>query len=244
MLLTTKFAELHAAGLRRLTIGFYGTGDAYDGYVQRRGRFAQLERGIAAVRDTYGSEVDIRINWLLMRPSCSVAALDQACRFAERFDLRIQVDLVHYSLPYFTEGPDRALQFGPDDAPALQEVVEELLRRKTADPDRFFHSPLALRSIPDWLLLGPGMRVPCDAGKMLWVGADGTVQLCYVTFRLGNLHEKRLRDMVLTPEHHQAARDAFALNCPNCHCGYDRRTALHAPSAARYTSLMRKQAGD
>ena len=62
------------------------------------------------------------------------------------------------------------------------------------------------------------MRIPCNAYRMIWVGADGTVQLCYVTFRLGNLHEKRLRDMMFTPEHKKAARDGFALNCPNCHC--------------------------
>jgi molybdenum cofactor biosynthesis enzyme MoaA len=240
ILLAQKFDVLHAAGLRRLTIGFYGVGDAYDSYVQRRDRFAHLERGIASIRERYGDTVDIRINWLLMRLSCSSAALDEVCRFAERYGLRIQVDLVHYSLPYFTEGPDRALQFRAEDTPALQEVVEDLIRRKDADPHLFFHSPLALRSIPDWLLLGPEMRVPCDARKMLWVGADGTVQLCYVTFRLGNLHEQRLRDMVFTPEHHQAAQAAFALRCPNCHCGYDRRTELHAPAAARYTQLLRQ----
>lgn len=239
MLLAEKFDALHAAGLRRLTLGFYGVGDAYDGYVQRPDRFVRLERGIAMVRDRYGDEVDMRINWLLMRPSCNVAALDEVCRFAERYRLRIQVDLVHYSLPYFTEGPDRMLQFRPEDAPALQEVMEELLRRKQANPERFFHSALALRSIPDWLLLGPGMRVPCDARQMLWVGADGTVQLCYVTFRLGNLHEQRLRDMAFSPAHRQAARDAFALRCPNCHCMYDRRTEMHAPAAAHYAKLLR-----
>jgi molybdenum cofactor biosynthesis enzyme MoaA len=238
ILLDSRIDALHDAGLRRVTLGFYGTGDAYDGYVQRRGRFAQLERGIAAVRDRYGNDVDMRINWLLMRPSCTVAALDEVCRFADRYDLRIQVDLIHYSLPYFTEGPERMLQFGPEDAPALLLVVEELVRRQAQDPNRFFHSPLALRSIPDWLMLGPRMRVPCDAGKMLWVGADGTVQLCYVTFRLGNLHETRLRDMVFTPQHRQAARDAFALRCPNCHCGYDRRTEMHRPAAARYARSM------
>lgn len=242
MLLAEKFDDLHAAGLRRLTLGFYGVGDAYDGYVGRRDRFARLERGIATVRDRYGDAVDIRINWLLMRPSCTVEALDEVCRFAERYRLRIQVDLVHYSLPYFSEGPDRMLQFRPEDAPALQVVMAELLRRKQADPERFFHSALALRSIPDWLLLGPDMRVPCDARQMLWVGADGTVQLCYVTFRLGNLHEQRLRDMVFTPAHHQAARDAFALNCPNCHCKYDRRTEMHGPSAAHYGRLLRAPA--
>ena len=58
--------------------------------------------------------------------------------------------------------------------------------------------------------------------------------MCYVTFKLGNLHEKRLKDILFTPTHRQAARDAFALNCPNCHCGYETRTLAHRPTRSRY----------
>jgi cyclic pyranopterin phosphate synthase len=58
--------------------------------------------------------------------------------------------------------------------------------------------------------------------------------MCYVTFKLGNLHEQRLKDMMFSPAHLQAARDAFALKCPNCHCGFDTRTLGHAPTRALY----------
>ena len=81
------------------------------------------------------------------------------------------------------------------------------------------------------------MRVPCDAGKLLWVGADGGVNLCYVTFPLGNLHEQRLADFLYGRAHHQAARDAFQLNCPNCHCERDSRIQKHLPSRIRYATL-------
>ena len=69
---------------------------------------------------------------------------------------------------------------------------------------------------------------------MIWVGADGTVQMCYVTFRLGNLHEKRLREMLGTERHRCAARDALALRCPNCHCSSNERVMRHGPSRRRY----------
>jgi cyclic pyranopterin phosphate synthase len=105
-----------------------------------------------------------------MRPSCSLADLSAAVAFARRYDLRIQIDLIHYSLPYFDEGPDRMLQFGPEDEAAIGVVVDEIVRLKRAEPERFNQSELALRSIPDWLLLGPRMRAPCDAGEMLWIG--------------------------------------------------------------------------
>lgn len=243
VLLAERIDALYAAGLRTLTVGFYGTGDRYDAYVQRRDRFRRVEAGIAAVRDRYGDAIDMRINWLLMRPTCDLEDLDTACAFAERYGLRIQVDLVHYSLPYFTEGPERVLQFRPEDRPAIEAVVADLVRRKRERPALFSQSLLGLRSIPDWLVLGPDMRVPCDAGNMVWVGADGTVQLCYVTFRLGNVRETRLRDMLFTPTHVQAARDAMAVNCPNCHCRYDRRVDQHGPSARHYGRLLADEAG-
>jgi cyclic pyranopterin phosphate synthase len=78
------------------------------------------------------------------------------------------------------------------------------------------------------------MRVPCDRHRLIWIGADGTVQMCYVTFKLGNLHQGRLRDMLFTETHAQAARDAFKLNCPNCHCAYASRTLGHSATRKQY----------
>lgn len=234
MLLDRKLDELYEAGLRHLTLGYYGTGQKYDAYVHGVDRYRRLESGIAAVRDRYGEEIDIRINWLLMRPSCNLDDLHAAWEFAERYRLRIQIDLIHYSLPYFTEGPDRELQFRLEDRDAIVEVVGEIIRLKRERPEIITHDLPGLHSIPDWLLKGPGMRVPCNANQMLWIGADGTVQLCYVTFKLGNLHQQRLRDMLFTSVHQTAAQDACSLNCPNCHCGYDTRVLNHGPSLSRY----------
>jgi MoaA/NifB/PqqE/SkfB family radical SAM enzyme len=246
ILLKHKIDQLYAAGLRALTIGYYGTGEKYDAYVQRRDRFGRLEAGIAAVRERYGADVYMRISWLLMRPSCNLDDLDAACRVAERYGAQIQVDLIHYSLPYFSEGPNRELQFTAGDEAAIDEVVRELVRRKKQNPTLFNQSLRALRSVPDWLLKGPEMRVPCDSHEQLWVGPDGTVQQCYVTFRLGNLHQTRLRNMLNTPCHKQAAIDSYQLNCPNCHCFYGRRIEKHGPSVTRYAGLLEadsKQSG-
>jgi molybdenum cofactor biosynthesis enzyme MoaA len=238
VLLKQQINELYAAGLRALTIGFYGTGAKYDAYVQRKDRFARIEEGISAVRERYGMDVYMRISWLLMRPSCNLDDLEAACRFAERYSAPIQVDLIHYSLPYFTEGPDRQLQFTQADEAAINEVAEDLVRRKKQNPNSFNQSLVALRSVPDWLLKGPAMRVPCDSHEQLWVGPDGTVQQCYVTFRLGNLHETRLTNMLHTPCHKKAAIDSYQLNCPNCHCFYGRRIEKHGPSVTKYRKLL------
>lgn len=238
-LLAKRAVELHAAGLRALTIGYYGTGDHYDAYVQRPKRYRLLEDGVGALRDRFGSDIRLSVNWLLMRPSCSVEALQRAWDFCIRYDATMQVDLIHYSLPYFTEGPDRCLQFRPQDRPEIERVVEELLRLKQQQPERMRPDKVALASIPDWLLRGPAMKVPCDSQQLLWVGADGTVQQCYAAFRLGNLHERRLLDLLFTPQHRQYALDAYRLDCPNCHCRYPGRIQKHAPSFRKYSDVVR-----
>ncbi len=236
ILLDERVDELYAAGLRDITVGFYGVGEAYDRYVQRPGRYARVEKGLTAVRERYGTQIDMQMNWLLMRPSCSIEALHAAWDVAERFRMPMRVDLVHYSLPYFQEGVEREIQFRPEDRPQVEVVAAELLRLKKAHPAMLHHTAEGLRSIPDWLILGPDMKVPCTAYEMIWVGADGTVQMCYVTFHLGNLHEKRLSEMLGSQTHCSAARDAFALRCPNCHCSSNERVMRHAPSRQKYSA--------
>lgn len=235
ILLGQKIDDLYRAGLRNITIGFYGLGQNYDDYVQRPGTFRKVENSISTLREKYGSDIELQMNWLLMKPTCSPEALQDAWDFAVRYDMTVRVDLIHYSLPYFQEGPDHCLQFEAEDRAGIEEVTERLIKLKRDYPTRIKHSLEGLRSIPDWLIKKEKMRVPCTAYDMIWIGADGTVQLCYVLFKLGNLYEKRLRDMIHTPTHVQAARDAYALNCPNCHCSSNERVMRHGPSRNRYS---------
>ncbi len=102
LLLKQKIKPLYDAGLRNITIGFYGTASDYDLYVQRDHRFRLLEESIASVRQRYGSAVSMQLNYLLMRQSCTLEALHSAWDFAQRYDLEFTTDLIHYSLPYFT----------------------------------------------------------------------------------------------------------------------------------------------
>ena len=241
LLLENCVDALYEAGLRTISLGFYGTEASYDEYTQRPGGYARMEDGVAYVREKYGSSISLSLDWLLMRPTCSLESLKETWAFAVRFQTPIHVNLIHYSLPYFLKADEERdhgldLSFRPEDRQQIEEVVTEILRLKKVDPELVPQSSIGLRSIPDWLVKGPNMRVPCERYRLIWVGADGTVQMCYVTFKLGNLHEKRLKELVLTEEHKRAARDAFALNCPNCHCSYDKRVLAHGPSRRLYAT--------
>jgi cyclic pyranopterin phosphate synthase len=241
-LLRQKIDALFEAGLRNITIGFYGTGEDYNSYVNRPDRFRRLEEGLSYARERYGSALSLQLNYLVMRPTCTLPALEAAWDFAQRFDMSFHTDLVHYSLPYFTDGTEGDLNFGPEHGDMLQTFVQALSQLKRSHPQRLRDSLPSIHSIPDWLLKGPGMRVPCDVKNLLWVGADGTVQLCYVTFKLGNIRERPLREMLFTPKHQDAARQAFKLNCPNCHCERDGRIQKHLASRLHYATLPAKAA--
>jgi MoaA/NifB/PqqE/SkfB family radical SAM enzyme len=234
ILLRDRIEELHRAGLRDLSLGFYGFGDEYDRYVQKSGRFQSMVDGLQAVRDCCGDDFRMQLNFLIMRPTANMATLDAAWELVERFDMTFHTDLIHYSLPYFVQGLDHELQFQTEDRPAVEAITAEILRRQALQPQRVPESEMAIRSIPDWLFKGPDMRVPCDAYRMIWIGADGSVKLCYVCFDLGNLHEKRLSAMLFSDAHIDAARGAFQLNCPNCHCERQTRIPKHLPSRLRY----------
>jgi MoaA/NifB/PqqE/SkfB family radical SAM enzyme len=237
LVLDHKIDALYAASLRKATIGYYGRTADYDAYVQRPGRYARLMESLENVRRAYGPDrLDLQFNFLLSRRSATIEHFEHLRRLAEKFDARIQIDIVHYSLPYFQEGPERELQFREDDADPLNRLTEHLVRLKQDEPFRLTETQPSLASIPDWAIKTDQMKVPCDARKLLWVGADGGVNLCYVTFPLGNLHAQRLSTFLYGNRHHQAARDAFKLNCPNCHCERGARVEKHGPSYAAYSA--------
>lgn len=233
VLLKARAAPLVEAGLRHISVGFYGTGDGYNAYVQRPSRFQKVEESIAYMRETYAETVSMHLDWLLMRPTATPEAFEATWAFARRYEIPLYINLVHYSLPYFVK-ESQELQFSPQDRPALERLSERLLECKAERPDLVVNSEPGIRSIPDWLIKGPEMRVPCTEYQLIWVGPDGTVQMCYVTFELGNLHQDRLSELLFTEAHRKAARDAHALNCPNCHCSYDKRVLAHGPSRRAY----------
>ena len=242
-MLKRRIDELYDAGAREFSLGFYGgSASVYDSYVQRVGAREKVESGIAYARAKYGDKIVLRLDWVLMQPTCSLEEISELWRFARKYRTPINVNLVHYSLPYFLKPGDAGweeheLAFRPIDRPKIEEVVSELIRLREQDRELLPQSLTSIRSIPDWLIKRSSMRVPCMSRQLIWIGADGTVQMCYVTFKLGNLHKNRLREMLFTSNHRQAALDAFNLNCPNCNCSFDSRVMAHGPSRKKYGAL-------
>ena len=232
-----RIEALYEAGLRLATIGFYGLDPAYTAHTGRAGHFERLERSLAAVRERYGKAVELQLNYVVMRGTCDPEPLAAAWAFAERFDMFFHLDLASPTTPFF-RNTDADLVAGEAERPGLERLAEALLAYKREQPARLLHTPEFLRSVPDWMLKGTRMRVPCDAYNLIWIGADGSVQLCDTALPLGNVNQTRLQDILFGPEHKKAAQDAFKLNCPNCTCLVDTRIQKHLPSVRRYRELL------
>ena len=232
-LLRSKADELYKAGIRGVAVGFYGIGGEYDDYVQIKGAFAKVEEGIAYVRKRYNMKVNLQ--WLLMKPTCNIQAVRNLWEFCEHYSLTISLSLIHYNFPYFIKGSDNQLQFDTEDRQAIKDVILELIRLSRIRPGVLNGSEIALRSVPDWLMKKEGMKIPCVQYRDVWVGADGSVHLCQMSQKLGNIHRDRLMNILYTSNHHYAARDSFNLNCPNCFVNFNLRTESHSPSRRLYS---------
>jgi cyclic pyranopterin phosphate synthase len=232
-----RIEALHEAGLRLATIGFYGLDPAYTAHTGRAGHFERLERSLTAVRERYGKAVELQLNYVVMRGTCDPEPLAAAWAFAERFDMFFHLDLASPTTPFF-RNTDADLVAGEAERPGLERLAKALLAYKREQPARLLHTPEFLRSVPDWMVKGTRMRVPCDAYNLIWIGADGSVQLCDTALPLGNVNQTRLRDILFGPEHKKAAQDAFKLNCPNCTCLVDTRIQKHLPSVRRYRDRL------
>ena len=236
LLLKKKVDELYNAGLKKIVIGCYGVNNEYDEYVGRKNSFSLFEESIRYVREKYGKKICMSLNWLLMKPTCNKKAVRELLSLSKKYEMSVFVNLIHYSLPYFIK-QSLSLHLNEDDSDHIKDAITELIQFKKEYPALMQNSIMGLKSIPDWLLKGANMKVPCTENRLLWVGADGTLQVCYVLFKLGNINVTPLKDLLFTKQHKDFAKKVFNLKCPNCYCSYDKRIQVHWPSRKYYSKL-------
>lgn len=219
--LRNKVDELLQAGIKRYSIGLYGFKETYDEYVQIKGSYFKLIESLDYIKKKYGTEIEISIGFLLTKKNCNDKTILNLYKFVKKYQYPILINLIHYSFPYFTN--DEEFQFYIEDFEQIQRFTRKLILLKKKFPKYISGSFEALASIPDWLIKKKKMKLPCDKSKLIWIGPDGSVQLCRVTFLLGNIYKKDLSDLLFTPQHKQFSNDCIRLKCPNCHCGYYNR---------------------
>jgi cyclic pyranopterin phosphate synthase len=228
--------ELYGVGLRRIAIGLYGISENYEQYVDRKDVFGQLDLNIESIRKKYPT-VSVSLGWLLMKPTCTVEAVDDLVEFAQKHRVPFGINLVHYDFPYFvTKDEESTLLLNAEDLSQIMEVQERLIAIKRKYPELINNSLTGINSISEWLLKKETITIPCYRYDYLWIAANGEVRVCQKAALLGNVHEKALDDIIYTKDHTASARDCFALNCTGCNVDWDDRTTS-TPSSRKQFSL-------
>jgi cyclic pyranopterin phosphate synthase len=228
--------DLYASGLRSITIGLYGLEDSFDEYTGRKGQFEKLKRNLKYVKQQY-SDIEVTFAWLIMKPTCNAESIDKLWAFVQEMNIPFGISLVHYDFPYFCDGSEQELQIYEEDLPNIKATVNKLISIKNAAPEMLQNTLIGLNAIPDWLIKKGDMKVPCYMYDDLWVGPNGMVQVCQKSHDLGNINETRLKDILNSDLHKQAAKDCFTLQCSNCHVRFDSRTRNHLSSRAKYKTI-------
>lgn len=232
------------AGLAELQIGVYGTGEEYDWYTQTPGAFQRFEASMAYLAERKGPPVRTVLSWLLMRPTVQPEHFRRMAGFAERYNLELQIDLLHYSYQYFSQGEASSLRITADQREPLLRTVDEMHAFRERRPDLFLLDQAAINSVPDWVLKEEQMRVPCHMyDQCLWLGPDGTLKLCQAHFEVGNIRQDSLGTLISRARGNGWARKMRELDCPNCQCLFPSRTRRHLPTRLKYRFLQRNGAG-
>jgi len=86
------------------------------------------------------------LGWLLNAPNCNVK-MSRMCGNLQSNTRLHRRQPIHYSLPYFSEGPDKNAVLARDE-PRHQNSSSELLRLKKLRPELLQQSETALNSVP------------------------------------------------------------------------------------------------
>src|SRR5213083_2470311 len=94
ILLRDRIDDLYKAALRSISVGYYGTGEEYDEYVQRKSKYTHLEEGVAYVHELFVRSVGVALDCVLVRPNCSIDAGRMAWECAERYCVPVGGSLI------------------------------------------------------------------------------------------------------------------------------------------------------
>jgi len=94
ILLRDRIDDLYKAGLRSISVGYYGTGEEYDKSYQRKTKYTHLEEGVAYLRDRFGMSVESRSRLGSHEADLQHRGCSPDLGVAERYCIPIGVSLI------------------------------------------------------------------------------------------------------------------------------------------------------
>ncbi|MFC2071769.1 radical SAM protein [Chloroflexota bacterium] len=237
LLLTKKKAEnLIQKGLTSIGVSIDGIGETHDFVRGVKGAYEKSTRALEELVDLRNSkypQLNLHMGTILMKPTIDdfIPIVDLAHRLRVDFSLQ----LIDDSLTFF-RGIDRG-SLWIEEQDKLDGLINELHNLKKVNPALKSSTHTRLEYARRYFSDPKRADIPCVLGYLtIYIDAYGEVYPgCYPLGSVGSLRDKRLKEIIESPEYKRRVQAMFRKECPGCACGYPSNLAYSWPALLNET---------
>lgn len=213
--------ELLESGLNRIAISIDGVGDAHDRQRGVKGAFnksLETVKTLTDLRDKAYPDLDIEVETTITQ--LNLASFDEVIKLCKELNVSWMVSIFESVSFQFNSIDTTGLVM--KDRDGIKKAISRLHHMKRGYSLSPVISHVALDRIERYLNgktpFDLRSSIPCAAGfTSIYVDACGNVYPgCWVPPAAGNLREKRLKDIINSPEFRAKLKQMFLKQCPTC----------------------------
>lgn len=237
LLLTKKKAEnLIQRGLTGIGVSIDGIDETHDLVRGVKGAYEKSQRaleGLVDLRDSKYPALNLHIGTILMKPT--IDAFIPLVGLAHRLGVDFSLQLIDDSLFCF-RGIDRA-SLWIEEQSKLDRLINELHNLKKVNSALKSCSHTRLEYARRYFSDPKQTQISCYLGYlMIYIDAHGEVYPgCFPLGSVGSLREKRLKEIMESPEYKRRVQAMFRKECPGCACGYPTNLIYSLPALLNET---------
>lgn len=219
LLTREKSEELIQKGLTSISISINGIGEKHN---FTRGVKGGYERSLKALGELVGLRelkyptFGLGINAILMRPT--IDEIIPLAELARGLGISFGLALINEALP--THGGINVANLWIEEQNKVDELIDELHKLKRVNPALKSCSHTGLEYARRYFIDPKREDIPCYLGYLtIYIDAQGEVYPgCLPLGSMGNLRERRLKEIIGSQEYKSRVQAMFHKECPGCPC--------------------------
>jgi len=236
LLLEKRAKLLLESGIDHISVSIDGIGLTNDEIRGISGHYRKALRGIQKLAELIGSNGNLRsmcsIGTTIIR--LNIREVPRLIKLAEHFGINWTFNLFDTNLYFYKYVDDHPLLV--NDNRTVDQMIEYLLKIRDTKPALFSLDSASLKFSRGYLK-GRNDYAPCTLGYFRFY-IDSQLNLysgCWALKPLGNLKERRIKEIISSNRYRKRVQDMFNLKCPGCTCGYIYNCMIaELPSTLKY----------